>query len=355
MTRAYNFSAGPSMLPESVLNQVRDELLDWHGLGASVMEISHRGTDFRALAAESEADCRQLLKIPNNYHVLFVQGGGRGQFSMVPMNLLRGRMHADYINTGVWSKLAAREAEKYCVVNQVVKGETSIPDQNSWQLDNYAAYVHYVDNETVNGIEFPYIPDVGDVPLVSDMSSNLLSRPFDVSRFGLVYAGVQKNIGPAGLALVIVREDLIGQALPTTPCLYDYQNHVNEQSLYNTPPTFSWYVCSLVFKWLLAQGGVEAIAEVNARKAKKLYDYLDQSEFYSNNIDPPYRSRMNVVFRLRDEERNEAFLAGAQRAGLLYLAGHKLVGGMRASMYNAMPEAGVDALLNYMDEFRQHE
>ncbi len=358
MTRVYNFSAGPATLPEAVLNQVRDELLDWHGLGASVMEISHRGADFRELAAQAEADCRQLLSIPDNYHVLFVQGGGRGQFSMVPLNLLRGKTHADYVDTGIWSKLAAREADKYCVVNQVVNvdsaGYFTIPDYDRWQLNPDAAYVHYVDNETVNGIEFPYIPDTGNVPLVSDMSSNLLSRPFDINRFGLMYAGVQKNIGPAGMALVIVREDLVGQALPITPCLYDYKNHVAEKSLYNTPPTFSWYVCGLVFKWLIAQGGLAAMEQLNARKAKKLYDYIDSSDFYHNDIDVRYRSRMNVVFRLQDESRNEDFLAGAKQAGLISLKGHSYVGGMRASIYNAMPEAGVDTLLNFMDEFVKH-
>lgn len=355
MTRVYNFSAGPATLPLPVLEQVRDELLDWHGLGASVMEISHRGTEFREFAQQTEADCRQLLAIPDNYHVLFVQGGGRGQFSMVPLNLLRGKTHADYVETGIWSKLAAREAEKYCVVNQSVMADSSgyftIPDRDTWQLDPHAAYVHYVDNETVNGIEFPYIPDTGDVPLVSDMSSNLFSRQFDISRFGLVYAGVQKNIGPAGMALVIVREDLVGQALKITPCLYDYQNHVTEHSLYNTPPTFTWYVCGLVFKWLIAQGGVAAMEQQNAVKAEKLYNFIDSSEFYHNDIDLRYRSRMNVVFRLYDESRNEAFLAGAKQAGLISLKGHRYVGGMRASIYNAMPESAVDALINYMDDF----
>jgi phosphoserine aminotransferase len=353
--RGYNFSAGPAMLPLEVLTQVKEELLDWHGLGASVMEISHRSEEFRQLAAESERDLRELLSIPDDYHVLFVQGGGRGQFSMVPLNLLRGKTVADYVNTGVWSGLAAKEASKYCQVNQVSSSEslgfTAIPDRADWTLNPNAAYVHIVDNETVNGVEYPFIPDTDDVPLVSDMSSNILSRPIDVSRYGLIYAGVQKNIGPAALAVVIVRKDLVGQALPITPCLYDYQNHVNQQSLFNTPPTFSWYVCSLVFKWLKQQGGLAAMGEVNARKAAKLYDYIDQSDVYYNPVDKPYRSRMNVVFRLRDETKYPAFLEGAKSAGLLYLKGHKLVGGLRASLYNAMPEAGVDALLNYMAEF----
>lgn len=353
--RGYNFSAGPAMLPEEVLTQVQEELLDWHGLGASVIEISHRGDAFRELAAESENDLRELLAIPEDYHVLFVQGGGRGQFSMVPLNLLRGNTTADYVNTGVWSGLAAKEASKYCHVNQAASAEnssfTSVPDPSTWALNPAAAYVHIVDNETVNGVEYPFIPDSGDVPLVSDMSSNILSRPVDVGRYGLIYAGVQKNIGPAAMAVVIVRKELVGQALPFTPCLYDYQNHVDQKSLYNTPPTFSWYVCSLVFKWLKQQGGIAAVGELNARKAAKLYNYLDHSDFYYNSVDKPYRSRMNVVFRLRDESKNEAFLAGAKSAGLLYLKGHQLVGGMRASIYNAMPEAGVDALLNFMSDF----
>lgn len=353
--RAYNFSAGPATIPEEVLTQVRDELLDWHGIGASVMEISHRGEDFRQLAADSERDLRELLSVPEDYHVLFVQGGGRGQFSMVPLNLLRGKVTADYVNTGVWSGLAAKEAGKYCQVNQVASAEsssfTTIPEQSQWSLNPEAAYVHIVDNETVNGVEYPFTPDTGSVPLVSDMSSNILSRPIDVRRYGLIYAGVQKNIGPAAMAVVIVRKDLVGQALPITPCLYDYQNHVDQKSLYNTPPTFSWYVCSLVFQWLKKQGGVAAMAEVNARKAAKLYAFIDQSDFYYNNIAPSARSRMNVVFRLHDEAHNAAFLAGAKAAGLLYLKGHQLVGGMRASIYNAMPEAGVDALLNFMEDF----
>lgn len=355
--RAYNFSAGPATLPIEVLDQVRDELLDWRGMGTSVMEISHRGDAFRELATESERDFRDLLSIPDDYHVLFVQGGGRGQFSMVPLNLLRGKALADYVNTGVWSGLAAKEAAKYCQINPVASAEnsgfTTIPDFSTWSLNSESAYVHIVDNETVNGVEYTFIPDTGSVPLVSDMSSNILSKPIDVSRYGLIYAGVQKNIGPAGLAVVIVRKDLVGQALPITPCLYDYQNHVNQNSLYNTPPTFSWYVCALVFKWLKKQGGVAAISEINARKAKKLYTYIDQSDFYNNTIDSRYRSTMNVVFRLRDESLNEAFLAKAKSAGLLYLKGHQLVGGMRASIYNAMPEAGVDALLNFMADFSQ--
>ncbi len=355
--RGYNFSAGPAMLPLEVLDQIKEELYDWHAQGASVMEISHRGEAFQQLAAESEQDFRELLSIPDNYHVLFVQGGGRGQFSMVPLNLLRGKTTADYVNTGVWSGMAAKEASKYCHVNQVTSAEnssfTSISKQIDWKLSSEAAYVHIVDNETVNGVEFPFIPETGQVPLVSDMSSNILSKPIEISRYGLLYAGVQKNIGPAGLAVVVVRKDLVGQALPSTPCLYDYQNHVDQKSLYNTPPTFSWYVCSLVFKWLKKQGGLAKMGEINARKAAKIYDYIDQSDFYYNNVDKPYRSRMNVIFRIRDESLYPEFLTQATSAGLLFLKGHKLVGGLRASIYNAMPEAGVDALLNFMEDFRR--
>lgn len=355
--RGYNFSAGPAMLPLEVLNQIKEELLEWRGVGASVMEISHRGEAFQEMAAESERDFRDLLSITDDYYVLFVQGGGRGQFSMVPLNLLRGKTTADYVNTGVWSGMAAKEASKYCHVNQCASSEssgfTTIPNQADWTLNSEAAYVHIVDNETVNGVEYPAIPETGDVPLVSDMSSNILSKPIDIGRYGLIYAGVQKNIGPAGLAVVVVRKDLVGQAIPITPCLYDYQNHVDQKSLYNTPPTFSWYVCSLVFKWLKKQGGVAAMDEINARKATKLYNYIDQSNFYYNNIDKPYRSRMNVVFRIRDESIYSDFLSQATANGLLFLKGHKLVGGLRASIYNAMPEAGVDALLNFMDDFKK--
>lgn len=355
--RGYNFSAGPAMLPLEVLNQIKEELLEWRGVGASVMEISHRGEAFQEMAAESERDFRDLLSIPDDYHVLFVQGGGRGQFSMVPLNLLRGKTTADYVNTGVWSAMAAKEASKYCHVNQCASSEnsgfTTIPNQDDWTLNSEAAYVHIVDNETVNGVEYPTIPETGDLPLVSDMSSNILSKPIDISRYGLIYAGVQKNIGPAALAVVVVRKDLVGQALPITPCLYDYQNHVDQKSLYNTPPTFSWYVCSLVFRWLKKQGGIAAMGEINARKAAKLYDYIDHSDFYYNNVDKPYRSRMNVVFRIRDESLYPDFLSQATAKGLLFLKGHKLVGGLRASIYNAMPEAGVDALLNFMEDFKK--
>lgn len=353
--RGYSFSAGPAVLPEAVLKQVQEELLDWQGSGLSIMEVSHQGEAFRALVAESERDLRELLSIPDDYHVLFVQGGGRGQFSMVPLNLLRGKTTADYVNTGLWSSLASREASKYCHVNQLVNTEssgfTTIPDRAGWALNPLAAYVHVVDNETVNGVEYPYVPETGNVPLVSDMSSNILSRPIDINRFGLVYAGVQKNIGPAGLAVVIVHKDLVGQALPITPCLYDYQNHVDQGSLYNTPPTFSWYVCGLVFKWVKQQGGVAAMGVLNARKSGRLYEYIDQSDYYYNGVEKQYRSRMNVVFRLRDEAKTLAFVAGAEAAGLHYLKGHSSVGGLRASLYNAMPEAGVDALLNFMDDF----
>jgi phosphoserine aminotransferase len=356
MHRVYNFSAGPATLPLEVLQQAKDELLDWQGTGMSVMEISHRSQLFEEIAAQAEIDFRHLLQIPNNYKVLFLQSSGRGQFSMVPMNLLRGMHTADYINTGLWSKMAITEATKYCQVKIVASAETqeyqTIPPESSWQLSSEAAYFHYVDNETINGVEFNSIPQVAaNIPLVSDMSSNILSRPLDVARFGLIYAGAQKNIGPAGLTLVIIREDLLGHALPYTPTVWDYKIHADNNSLYYTPPTFAWYLAGLVFKWLQQQGGVEAITQINQRKANKLYTYIDQSGFYYNPIDPLYRSRMNVVFYLHKEALNAEFLKQSQAAGLTNLKGHKLVGGMRASIYNAMPEAGVDALINFMQDF----
>ena len=355
MSRHYNFSAGPATLPEEVLIQARDELLDWHHLGASVMEISHRGKDFMEIAAAAEQDLRDLLSIPKNYHVLFLQGGGRTQFAMVPLNLLGNKKSADYIETGVWSKIAITEAQRYCDVNIAASSEknnyTSIPDQNSWKLNSDAAYLHYVSNETVNGIEFPFVPSVGEVPLVSDMSSNILSRPIDVNQYGLIYAGAQKNIGPSGLTVVIVREDLIKNPLSFTPTMLRYQIHAESNSLYNTPPTFSWYLAGLVFKWLKKQGGVVEMAKINARKAKMLYDYIDQSNFYRNKIESRYRSCMNVIFDLPDIKLNDFFLEEAKAAGLIGLKGHKLVGGMRASIYNAVPEKGVIKLIEFMNSF----
>lgn len=357
MSRLYNFSAGPAMLPEPVLQQAQLELLNWNNTGMSVMEMSHRGKEFTAIATKAEADLRELMQIPDNYKVLFLQGGATAQFSAIPLNLLRGKKTADYVNTGVWSKKAIEEAQRYCDVNVVASSEESnydtVPDFDTWQLNPNAAYVHYTANETIGGVEFDYIPDTGDVPLVVDLSSTILSRPIDVSRFGLIYAGAQKNIGPAGLTLVIVREDLLGDALPYTPICYDYKIQADNDSMYNTPPTYGWYLAGLVFQWLKDLGGLTAIAEVNKNKADKLYRYIDESGFYKNPVEPRYRSWMNIPFTLNDSSLDEAFLAGANEAKLLFLKGHRMVGGMRASIYNAMPESGVDALISYMDKFAQ--
>ncbi len=355
MTRVYNFSAGPAALPEEVLEQARDELLDWHGAGMSVMEMSHRGKEFMSIAEQAEADLRELMDIPDEYRVLFLQGGASSQFAMVPMNLLRGRGKADYINTGAWSKKAIAEARRYAEVNVAASSEatnfTTIPPMSDWQLDPEAAYVHYTPNETIGGVEFHWVPETGEVPLVADMSSTILSRPIDVRRYGVIYAGAQKNIGPAGLTLVIVREDLIGETLPGTPTMFDYKVHAEAGSMYNTPPTYGWYLAGLVFQWLKRRGGLERMAEINCRKAEKLYAAIDASEFYSNPVDPDCRSWMNVPFTLADPELDPLFLSEAKEAGLVTLKGHRSVGGMRASIYNAMPEEGVDALIAFMADF----
>ncbi len=357
MPRVYNFNPGPAGLPEEVLKQAQAELLDWQGLGLSVLEISHHDPAFLKMAEAAEADFRELLAIPSNYKVLFLQGGARSQFSMVPLNLLWGKTSADYIETGIWSKMALTEASRYCNVNVVAsnaaQNATTIPAESEWRCDPKAAYFHYADNETVNGLEFSNIPKAPEVPLVADMSSNILSRVFDVSRFGLIYASAQKNAGPAGLTLVIVREDLLGGASPITPTMFNYKVHADAHSIYNTPPTFTWYMIGLVFKWLKQQGGVAAIEKVNKRKSEKLYQYIDSNDFYTNPIEKHYRSRMNVVFRLANENLNALFLQEARSAGLEGLKGHKLVGGMRASIYNPMPEAGVDALITFMKDFVQ--
>ena len=354
MTRVYNFSPGPATLPEEVLLQIKEELLNWQGLGLSVMEISHHSEAFKELVKTSEDDFRELLNIPPQYKTLFLQGGGRSQFAMVPLNLLGNKKTADYLETGIWSKMAIAEALRYGYVNVVApaaENYRTIPAQSLWQCDPDAAYFHYADNETVNGVEFPKQPDIKHAPLVADMSSSILSRTIDVSAFGLIYAAAQKNVGSAGVTLVIVHEDLLNQALPITPSMFNYTLHAKANSLYNTPPTFSWYVASLMFQWLKKQGGVAAIEKINARKAKKLYDFIDSSDFYANDVDPKYRSRMNVVFRLFDENLNARFLQEATMAGLWGLKGHSFVGGMRASIYNAMPESGVDALVEFMGDF----
>ena len=353
--QVFNFSAGPAVLPAPVLQQARDELVDWHGSGMSVMEMSHRGKEFMSIAATAEQDLRELLAIPASYKVLFLQGGATVQFAMIPMNLLRGKTAADYIHTGEWAKKAIGEAKKFCKVNVAAssedKGFTYVPRQARWKLDPQAAYVHYTGNETIGGVEFQWIPEVGSAPLVCDLSSSLLSRPLDVSRFGLIYAGAQKNIGPAGLTIVIVRDDLIGHAAPGTPSVFDYKIQADSQSMYNTPPTYAIYIAGLVFKWLKAQGGLQAMERVNIAKAGLLYDLLDTSAFYSSPVAIDDRSRMNIPFRLRDAALDEEFLKQAKQRGLLQLKGHRSVGGMRASIYNAMPIAGVKTLVDFMREF----
>ena len=357
MARVFNFSAGPGMLPEAVLKQAQEEMLDWHGSGMSVMEMSHRGKEFMSIAAQAEADLRELMAIPANYKVLFLQGGASSQFAMVPMNLLRGKSGADYINTGAWSKKAIAEAKRYCKVSVTATTEASkfsaTPAQAELQLDADAAYVHYTPNETIGGVEFPYIPETGDVPLVADMSSTILSRPVDVSRFGVIYAGSQKNIGPAGLAVVIVREDLVGQTIAGTPTMFDYAQHVKNDSMYNTPPTYTWYMAGLAFAYLKNNGGLAAMAEINQRKAAKLYAAIDNSDFYANPVTPESRSWMNVPFTLANAELDAVFLKEASERNLMTLKGHRSVGGMRASIYNAMPESGVDALVELMADFEK--
>lgn len=345
------------MLPKEVLSQARDELTDWRGSGMSVMEMSHRGKEFSRIAAEAEADLRSLMAIPQNYKVLFLQGGAHSQFSMVPMNLLRGKKTADYLNTGLWSKKAIAEGARYCDVNVIASSESSnficAPAQSEWKLNSDAAYVHYTSNETIGGVEIFWTPDTGDVPLVADMSSHILSRPIDVSKFGLIYAGAQKNIGPAGLTIVIVREDLIGETIPGTPTMFDYKVHADNDSMYNTPPTYAMYIAGLVFKWLKAKGGLAEMEKINIQKAGLLYGYLDSTDFYYSPIAVENRSRMNVPFRLRETSLEGEFLAQATQYGLLQLKGHKLVGGMRASIYNAMPVEGVAALVDFMKDFEK--
>jgi phosphoserine aminotransferase len=352
--RVFNFSAGPAVLPLEVLEQAREELTDWRGSGMSVMEVSHRSKAFIACAAEAEADLRTLLQVPQNYKVLFLQGGATGMFSAIPMNLASADSVVDYVNTGAWSKKALGEARRYSKVHVAADAAAGnyagVPPQAQWQLTAGAAYLHYTPNETIGGVEFPWIPQA-TAPLVADMSSTLLSRPIDVSRFGLIYAGAQKNIGPAGICVVIVREELIGKARPDTPSVWDFKAMADADSMLNTPPTFAWYLAGLVFKWLLKQGGLAAMAERNRAKAAKLYAAIDASGFYRNPVEPACRSWMNVPFILAKPELDKSFLAEAGKAGLTNLEGHRSVGGMRASLYNAMPAAGVDALVDFMREF----
>ena len=355
MARAINFSAGPAVLPEPVLRQAADEMLDWHGSGMCVMEMSHRGKEFISIQAEAEADLRALLAVPANYKVLFLQGGAIAENAIIPMNLLRGRSTADYVNTGEWSKKSIKEAKKYCTVNIAASGEdrgfTYIPPRETWKLGKDTAYVHICSNETIGGIEYHWTPDTGEVPLVADMSSHILSRPVEVAKYGLIYAGAQKNIGPAGLTIVIVRDDLIGQALPITPSAFDYKQQADADSMLNTPPTYAVYIAGLVFKWLRQEGGLAEMEKRNVAKAKLLYDYLDQSRFFVSPVEKRDRSRMNIPFKLKNESLDEAFLKGAKERGMVQLKGHRSVGGMRASIYNAMPIGGVRTLVEYMREF----
>jgi phosphoserine aminotransferase len=356
--RIINFAAGPAALPLTVLEQARDEMTDWRGSGMSVMEVSHRSKAFIALAEQAEADLRELLAIPVNYKVLFLQGGAAGQFAAVPLNLAAADSNVDYVNTGSWSKKALGEAKHYCRVNVAADAAaskyTTVPPQEQWKLTPGAAYLHYTPNETIGGVEFGFIPRV-DAPLVADMSSTILSRPVDVSRFGLIYAGAQKNIGPAGLVIVIVREDLLERARAETPLVWHYKNMAAEGSMLNTPPTFAWYMAGLVFKWLKQQGGLAAMAERNRAKAQLLYGAIDESGFYRNPVEKSSRSWMNVPFVMPNPELDKTFLAEAAAAGLANLAGHRSVGGMRASLYNAMPLEGVQALVDFMREFaRRH-
>jgi len=354
--RVFNFAAGPATLPLEVLQQAREELTDWQGSGMSVMEVSHRGKAFIAVAEEAEALLRELLAVPSNYKVLFLQGGGTGQFSAVPMNLSTPESTVDYINTGAWSKKALGEAKRYAKVNvaadEAASNYSTVPEQSALKLTPNAAYVHYTPNETIGGVEFPYIPQTGNVPLVADMSSSILSGPIDVSKWGVIYASAQKNIGPSGLAVVIVRDDLIGKARPYTPSILDYKEMAANGSMSNTPPTFAWYLAGLVFKWLKANGGLKWMAERNRAKAAKLYAAIDTSGFYRNPVAKHCRSIMNVPFTLANPELDKTFLAQANQVGLTYLDGHRSVGGMRASIYNAMPPEGIDALIGFMKEFQ---
>ncbi|HEY7642393.1 MAG TPA: 3-phosphoserine/phosphohydroxythreonine transaminase [Steroidobacteraceae bacterium] len=356
--RVFNFSPGPAVLPEEVLEQAREELLDWHGTGMSVMEMSHRGKAFISIAAAAEADLRELLAVPKNYKVLFLQGGATAQFAGVPLNLTTPESVVDYVNTGSWSKKAIGEAKHYARVNVAADaGEpyVAIPPVASWKRSPDAAYLHYTPNETIGGVEYHFVPEAGGVPLVADMSSTILSRPIDVAKFGLIYAGAQKNIGPAGLTLVIVREDLLGRARPLTPAFMDFAAMAKEGSMLNTPPTFAWYMAGLVFQWLKRQGGLKAMGERNRAKAEKLYAAIDGSSFYRNPVAKDARSWMNVPFTLANPELDKTFTAEAKQAGLVTLEGHRSVGGMRASLYNAMSMAGVNALVGFMQEFaRKH-
>jgi len=347
------------MLPTVVMERAQQEMLEWNGSGMSVMEMSHRGKEYMSIAAKAEKDLREVMSIPDNYKVLFLQGGASAQFAMIPLNLLGDKDNADYLNTGMWSKKAIAEARRFCTVNIAADTSnnafTTVPTQAELKLNPDAAYVHYTPNETIGGVEFDYIPETGDVPLIADMSSTILSRPIDVSRFAMIYAGAQKNIGPAGLTIVIIRDDILGKASESTPAMFNYSTHADNDSMYNTPPTYSWYMAGLVFEWIKEQGGLTAIGEINQRKAEKLYAVIDGSDFYGSPVAKNGRSWMNIPFTLADADLDAAFLKGAAERGLVTLKGHRSVGGMRASIYNAMPEAGVDALVAYMKDFESRQ
>jgi phosphoserine aminotransferase len=355
MTRVFNFSPGPAALPEAVLRQAAAEMLDWNGSGMSVMEMSHRGKEFMGIYAEAESLARELLGVPANYKVLFMQGGALGENAIVPMNLIGRTGRADYVLSGDWSKKSAQEAGKYGQVNIAATGEaskfTALPKQSEWKLDPQAAYVHICSNETIGGVQYHWLPDTGGVPLVADMSSDIMSRPIDVAKYGLIYAGAQKNMGPSGVTLVIVREDLLGHALPVTPSAFNYQVQSDNGSMYNTPPTYAIYIAGLVFKHIKSQGGLAAMAAHNQAKADLLYAFLDESKFFRNPVAAADRSLMNVPFWLKDESLDQEFLDGAKARGMVQLKGHRSVGGMRASIYNAVPLEAVQALVAYMKEF----
>jgi len=357
MNKIYNFSAGPAALPSVVLERLKSDLPEFRDAKASVMEISHRGVDFMALAKKAKQDLRDLMSIPDNYKVLFLQGGASQQFSMVPINLLRGKKIANYVNTGHWSEKAILEGSRYCDVNVCTDSTkssfTDIEDFSSWKINPDGAYLHYTPNETIAGLEFDYIPEV-DMPLVADMSSSILSRPIDVSKFGVIYAGAQKNIGVSGLTVVIVREDLIGKVVQHQPVLFDYSTQANKDSMYNTPCTFAWYSAALVFEWLKEIGGIESIAQHNKNKSQLLYKSIDQSDFYSNNVATRFRSRMNVPFFTPNPELDKLFIQGALNKNLLALKGHRAIGGIRASIYNAMSIEGVEALVSFMVDFEKN-
>ncbi len=361
MRKVYNFSPGPAMLPEEVLLQAQKEMLDWNNTGMSIMELGHRGPSFKVVAEQAEADLRELMSIPKQYHVLFMAGGASHQFAMVPLNLLNSAAQADYVDTGIWSKKAIDEAQRYGEIRVVAQTEVHhqqvmIPAQEKWSLNPEASYVHYTPNETIEGVEFQWVPKTGKVPLVADMTSFILSKPIDVNQFGVIYAGAQKNLGQAGISVVIIRDDLIREPLSLTPTLYSYKVSVDNKSLYNTPPTYAWYILGLMVAWMKKKGGIRYFAELNQRKSQKLYSYIDsKNDFYMNSVNPSCRSVMNIPFNLIRQELTDMFLTSAEQHGLTNLKGHRLAGGVRASIYNSMPEEGVDALIAFMDEFaRKH-